>query len=370
MCEYISHLNKFKKYRYTCKRNTKEILESKKNSYAMLLKCLALDNLDSYTVYVFYRTENIIDQSIRLYVNKEEVKIKRLEDLKSTIIQGSEGYLEFYVFNVDDKENQKQFEKLYQLINESCEPDKINSDFDSKFIHNISTFGTNFLLSSYEILGKYFKFFISISLVSLIMYVYSQLINNGYPSELIDYKAIISIAEFLVYRLNTAAIFVSLVVIIIISYVMAYDSNLLGVSKTKFKRRYKIIFMFILYLYSGFIVSFLGGSIFHNQKLFLQIYQDIHFFPRLIQQDNHIFYVLGREKRVTYAYKLDDLLHRKQIENICKELSNGKDFYSLGKIIMSLSANIKNIHIMPINNATEYLDVNDSTQLVQKEYCQ
>jgi len=167
-----------------------------------------LIQLDSHTVYVFYRTENSIYRSIIL--SRKNAK-NNIDDLKSKIIQGSEGYLEFYIFNVDDKENKKQFEKLYQLINEFCDVDKINSDFDSKFIHNLSTFGTNFLLSSYEGLSKYFKFFIAMALANLIMLIYSQLINNGYPSELIDYKAILSIAEYSLYELNKMVLLVLIV---------------------------------------------------------------------------------------------------------------------------------------------------------------
>ena len=74
MCEYIQHLKKFRKYKYPCKRKTKDILESK-NSLTLLLDCLNINTLESNTVYVFYRTDKVIHHSIKLNTKKEKQSI-------------------------------------------------------------------------------------------------------------------------------------------------------------------------------------------------------------------------------------------------------------------------------------------------------
>ena len=86
--------------------------------------------------------------------------------------------------------------------------------------------------------------------------------------------------------------------------------------------------MSIVYILAITIVLSLAKAMFSqkNEKFFLQIYQDIHFFPRLIQKDNHIFYVLGREKRVTYAYKLDDYFIENRLKIFVKNYLMEKIF--------------------------------------------
>jgi len=365
MCEYIQHLEKFKKYKYPCKRKTKDILESK-DSLTLLLDCLNINTLESNTVYVFYRTDKVIHHSIKLNAKKEKDNIKRLEDLKSDIIEGSEGYLELYVFCDENKNDKSQFNKLYDLINEFCNVDKIKNDYKDNFTTKFIHVAEDFLLDTYTLISTKNLRFFSVLLLTFMILEYVTLINAGYPFEIIDKFSMLFLSQYILYILGAGLVLVYLVATLVTAYLSKTH-----LSKNEGNKIFQKIISTMLYL---FLIIIIFIKIQYSEtinKLFLDAYNSIHIYPRLAIDNSIYKLIIDDDTKTMYTYNIEQIIDKNVTNIICKETNSSIDSNNILSTIMRKSTHIdiKNIILEKSNKSLQLIDNNISQKIIIDKFC-
>jgi len=367
MCEYISHLTKFKKYKYTCKRETNNILNSE-YPLSLLKDCLNLNTKNSYTIYVFYRTDKNIQSSVKLNLKKEKFNKKRLENFKSEIIQGSEGYLELYIFEDNDSNDKKQFNKLFSLIHEFCDINKISSDYDSNFTHSCTELVKEFLLDTYSfIFGKKGIVVLTISIAMLFTLQNTTLFNAGYPFETIDQAASLFLIKYIGQYVFSFFLLKVLVAILLVAY-----SFRLNKSKEQGNKNFKIIISggFIIISVPIFFIIMINHKEIHES--FLLGYNKIHVYPKLAKDSKDSYKLIMHDNmKKIYMYKLENLIDKNVTNIICKNINNYKTSTDLITAIMLNSEPIetKNIILAKSTTSLELLDENLSQSNIVETLC-
>ncbi len=367
MCEYTKDLEQFLPFQHHCPLSVEALVQAK-DPFVSFLQCF--ENIPRGTiVYLFYREGDTVHNVVRLQLDKVRRSKRRLNKLLNTIIDVHVGTWDLFVFPNDSLYAEQTFHKLYELILERCETNKIERDYQIYFISGWTGLLKRFMLDTYMIVSENIFVVLGLVFFAFITFQYLALMNAGYPFELIDNNAVMFLGKYLLYGLAILTAIPLALTLLRTYFSTTFLSKRIGYEK------FKITFVSILYIL--FFLIFIGKPVLDKpfQELFVRGYSAMHLFPRLgVDKNGDYKIVMGIKNRVTYYYDLDanSSLVRSIICNT-KNSMYGVNNDLMTQIIFQAGAQgllgSKKIQRLPFSKHFKTYDSNHSAALLHKRFC-
>ena len=367
MCEYTKALEQFSPFRHRCPLSIKALTQAS-DPLASLIKCL--DNLPRQTVvYLFYREGETVHNAVRLQLDKVRRSKTRLKKFLNTIIDVHVGSWEMFLFPNASLYAEKTFHKLYGLILERCETNKIERDYQSYFISGWTGLLKRFMLDTYMVVSENIFVVLGLIFFALVTFQYLALMDAGYPFELIDNNAVMFLGKYLLYGLA-----ILMAIPLALTLLRTYFSTTF-LSKRIAYEKFKITFISIVYVL--FFLIFIGKSSLEKpfQELFVRGYSAMHLFPRLgVDKKGGYKIIMGIKNRVTYYYNLNS--NSPIIQTIVcntQDSSYGVTNDLMTQIILRAGEQgilgSKKIQRLPFSEHFKSYDSNRSAILLRQHFC-
>ena len=367
MCEYIKELEQFSPFRHRCPLSI-EALAQASDPFATLIQCL--EDVPHHTiVYLFYREGETVHNAIRLQLDKVRRSKTRLKKLLNTIIDVHVGTWDLFLFPNASLYAEKTFHKLYGLILERCETNKIERDYQTYFISGWTGLLKRFMLDTYMVVSENLFVVLGLIFFALVTFHYLALMDAGYPFELIDNNAVMFLGKYLLYGLA-----ILMAIPLALTLLRTYFSTTF-LSKRIGYEKFKITFVSIFYILLFLI--FIGRSALEKpfQELFVRGYSAMHLFPRLgVDKKGGYKIIMGIKNRVTYYYNLNPnspLIHT--IVCNTQNSSYGVNNDLMTQIILRAGdqglLGSKKIQRLPFSEHFKTYDSNRSAVLLHQRFC-
>ena len=367
MCEYTQELERFSPFRHRCPLSVQALAHAT-DPFASLVQCLG-DVPRGAVVYLFYREGETVHNAVRLQLGKVRRSKARLKKFLNTVIDVQAGDWDLFLFPNASLGAEKTFHKLYGLILERCETDKIDRDYQTYFIGGWTGVLKRFMLDTYTVVSENLFAMLGLLFFALVTFQYLALMDVGYPFELIDNNAVMFLGKYLLY-----GIAILITIPLALTLLRTYFSTTF-LPKRIGNEKFKITFVAIFYAMIFLILVSRSALEKPFQELFVRGYNAMHLFPRLGSDDKgHYKIIMGVKNRVTYYYNLDPK-NPVMRDAICSTRDSAYDLNDDLMTQITLRAGAKGllgskkIQRLPWSEHFKTYDGNRSALLLRQHFC-
>ncbi len=294
----------------------------------------------------------------------EQDKFEFLKDFIQDITQNKQQKvadytIDFYIFSERHKHQERNFSKLYQLLQDDFSAYKL--EYEKNYFGNIIETTSSFFIDSSNFFKKHLLL-ISTSLLIYTMYFYQyELEILGIPSNLISTLQLVSIIKLY-------SSIITSVIIFIVCFSVFY-MYLLSISSTKqfLYKAMNVIIAFTIYVFT--ITLILNHNYFKleksnikNDDFFLLQYFTDNTYPKVMIKASSSILVVGSDDKLIYFYPLDKLCFNFDKTKKLEYTQYGQFIIDLFKY--SKYSEIHNLEFLPIDKAYEEYKIKNTLESI------